>query len=152
MHAEDLPTHSRFVFWCTAPFLMATIVLLPLLARPTEPSGQFVLGAVVLLCCFVLLGLWDAERFWWCWRAVGGIIASGYLAFLITAIAEGQWFGNGRRSAATVLNALLGLIFFGYPAFMWAVFGRFSWSPEPEYEDYPDEFADFDEIESDADV
>ena len=150
MRVQDLPPPSRFMFWCTAPFLVATIVLLPLLARPPEPTGWVILGAFVLLCLFVLIGLWNAERFWWCWRAVGGIIAGGYLAYLIAMIAEGQWFGNGRGSSATAFNALMGLIVFGYPGFMWAVFGRLSWRPEPEYEDYSDEFTDIDELDTDA--
>ena len=109
-----------------------------------------ILVALVLLCLFVLIGLWNAERFWWCWRAVGGIIAGSYLAYFVAMIAEGQWVGNGRRSPATVFNALMGLIVFGYPGFMWAVFGRFSWSPEPEYEDYTDEFTDIDQMDTDA--
>lgn len=132
MRVEDLPPPSRFMFLCIAPFLVATIVLLPLLARPPEPAGWVMLGIVVLLCLFVLVGLYDAERYWWCWRAVGGIIAGGYLAYLIAMIAEGVWLGDGRRSSATAFNALLGLIIFGYPGFMWAVFGRFSWREEPE--------------------
>ena len=72
------------------------------------------------------------------------------MAYLIAMIAEGQWFGNGRRSSATAFNALMGLIVFGYPGFMWAVFGRLSWRPEPEYEDYSDEFTDIDEPDTDA--
>ena len=71
---------------------------------------------------------------------------------LIAAIAEGQRIGNSRRSAATIFSALMGLIFLEYPAFMWAVFGRFSWSPEPEYEHDPEEFADFDGMDNDAGV
>ncbi len=133
------------MFWCTAPFLVATIVLLPLLARPLEATGWVTLGVFVLLCIFVLIGLWSAERFWWCWRAVGGIIAGGYLSYLVAMIAEGQWFGDGRRSSTTAFNALLGLIVFGYPGFMYAVLGRLSWKPEQEYDDQTDEFTDADE-------
>ena len=138
------------MFWCTAPFLVATIVLLPLLARPAEPTGWVILGVFVLLCLFVLIGLWDAERFWWCWRVVGGIVAGGYFAYLVAMITEGQWFGDGRRSSANAFNALLGLIVFGYPGFMYAVFGRLSWKLEPEYDDFTDEFTDADEMETKA--
>jgi len=150
MRVQDLPPPSRFIFWCTAPFLVATIVLLPLLARPPEATGWVILGVFVVLCVNVLIGLWNAERFWWCWRAVGGIIAGGYLAYLIAMIAEGQCFGDGRRSSATAFNALLGFVVFGYPGFMYAVFGRLSWKPEPEYDDHTDEFTDADELDPKA--
>ena len=136
------------MFWCIAPFLVATIVLLPLLARPPEPTGWVILAVLDLLGLFVLLGLWNAERFWWCWRAVGGIVAGAYLAYLVSTIAQGQWFGDGRRSSATAFNALLGLVVFGYPGFMYAVFGRFSWKPETEYDDPTDGFTDPDEMET----
>lgn len=138
------------MFWCTAPFLLATVFLLPLLARSPEPTGWVILGVVVLLCVCVLLGLWNAERFCWCWRAVGGIVAGSYLAYLISMIAAGDWFGDGRRSSATAFNALVGLIVFGYPGFMYAVFGRFTWKPEPEFGDYTDEFSELDEMDTGA--
>lgn len=142
------------MFWCIAPFLLATIVLLPLVARPPHTSGWIVLGTVVLLCVCVLFGLWNAERFWWCWRAVGGIIAGGYLAYLINMIAAGEWFGDGRRSSTNAFNALMGLMVFGYPGFMYAVFGRFTLKPESEFDadtDEFDEFDEFDELDSEAD-
>lgn len=53
-------------------------------------------------------------------------------------IASGQWLGDGRRSSTTALNALFGLIVFGYPGFMYAVFGRFTWLAESEMDDYND--------------
>lgn len=146
IRVQDLPPPSRFMFWCIAPFLIATIVVLPLAARPPKPTGWIILGSFVLLCFFALLGFWNAKRFWWCWRAVGGIVAAGYLAYLISMIANGQWFGDGRTSSASAFSALLGFIAFGYPGFMYAVFGRFSWKPEPEYEDYIDEFSEFEPL------
>ncbi len=118
------------MFWATAPFLIATIVLLPLLASPPELTGWFVLAAVDLLAIFILLGLFDARRFHWCWRCVGAIIFTGYLAYLASMAVEGEWYGEGRRSSANAINSLIGLIIFGYPGFMYAVFGRFTWRHE----------------------
>jgi hypothetical protein len=123
------------MFWCTAPFLIATILLLPLLARPPEVTGWFVLAAVDVLAILVLFGLYNPARFWWCWRGVGAMVCLGYLAYLISMILTGQLVGNGRRSSATALNAMIGLIVFGYPGFMYAVFGRFTWHPVSELED-----------------
>jgi hypothetical protein len=108
-----------------------------LLARPPEATGWIVLAAVDVLAILVLFGLYAPARFWWCWRGVGAIVCLGYLAYLISMVRAGQFFGDGRRSSATALNAMMGLIVFGYPGFMYAVFGRFTWRPEPEY---PPEF------------
>ena len=120
------------MFWCTAPFLIATIGLLPLLVRPPETVGRIVLVAVELLAACALVGLYDPDRFWWCWRAVGAIVFGGYVAYLISTMLSGRWFGDGRRASAKAFNALLGFIAFGYPGFMYAVFGQFTWHPEPE--------------------
>lgn len=132
MRIQNLPAPTRFMFWCTAPLLVATIGLLPLLARPPKASGWIVLGAVELLAICVLLGLYDPHRFRWCWRTTGAIVFTGYLAYLVSMVTAGQWIGDGRRSSTTVLNALIGLVVFGYPGFMYAVFGRFTWHRESE--------------------
>jgi hypothetical protein len=139
------------MFWCTAPFLVATIFLLPLLARPPEVTGWVVLGAVDVLAILVLFGLYNGDRFWWCWRGVGAIVFVGYLAYLISMLIAGQFIGDGRRSSATALNALMGLIVFGYPGFMYAVFGRFTWRPEPAPAAEFDECSDTDDTEINCD-
>ena len=136
---------SRFMFWCTSPFLLTTFVLLAILVRPPETAGWIVLGIVELLCVLVLLGLWNSDRFRWCWRAVGAIVFGGYFAYLVSMIFAGQWFGDGRRTSQTAFNALCGLIVFGYPGFMYAVFGRLTWRREPDIPGYTDEFSDLDE-------
>ncbi len=139
MQIQNLPQPTRFIFWCTAPFLIATIVLLPILARPPEASGWIVLGGVDVLCICVLFGLYNPERFSACWRLAGALVFTGYLAYLGSTIAEGNWFGDGRRTSATAINALIGLVVFGYPSFMYAVFGRFTWRRESGANDDSDE-------------
>jgi hypothetical protein len=113
-------------------------------------TGWVIMGVVELLCLCVLIGFWNPERFWLCWRAVGAIVFGGYLAYLVSTLLSGQWFGDGRRSSATAFNALMGLIVFGYPGFMYAVFGRFTWRPETELDDYTDEWPDIDEVDAEA--
>lgn len=118
------------MFWCTAPFFVATITLLPLLASPVGIVSWIVLAAFELLAIVSLFGLYDPDRFKWCWRVVGGIVFSGYLTYLVQMVGSGQWIGDGRRSSTTVVNALIGLVVFGYPGFMYAFFGRFTWRAE----------------------
>ena len=130
MRIQELPRPTRFMFWCTAPFLVATLTLLPLLAKPAGLVGWVVLVAFELLAILSLFGLYDPDKFNWCWRVVGGIVAVGYFAYLISMVAQGQWIGDGRRSFATALNALIGLFAFGYPGFMYSILGRFTWRAE----------------------
>jgi hypothetical protein len=118
------------MFWCTAPFFVATITLLPLLASPVGIVGWSVLAAVELLAIFSLFGLYDPDRFNWCWRVVGGIVFAGYLTYLVQMVGSGQWIGDGRRSSIKVVNALIGLVVLGYPGCMYAFFGRFTWRAE----------------------
>jgi len=118
------------MFWSTAPFFVATITLLPLLASPVGIVSWIVLAAVELLAIFSLFGLYDPYRFKWCWRVVGGVVFAGYLTYLVQIVGSAQWIGDGRRSSATVVNALIGLVIFGYPGFMYAFFGRFNWRAE----------------------
>lgn len=138
MRIQDFPKPSRFMFWCTAPFLVATLSLLPFLSNPVGLSGWIILGAFEALAIFTLFGLYDPGRFNWCLRIVGGIVFVGYSSYLISMVASGQWFGDGLRSSTTVLNALFGLILFGYPGFMYAVFGRLAWKAESVADDYSD--------------
>ena len=152
MKVQNVPPPSRFMFWCTAPFLVVTLILLPLLARPPEPTGWVIMGVFELLALFVLIGFWNSERYWWCWRAVGAIVLVCYLGYLIEMVLSGQWFGNGRRSSATAINALIGLIMFGYPGFMYALFGRFTWRAESELEVDADEWSDTEEIDTKSGV
>lgn len=148
MRIQQNPRPARFIFWCIAPFLVATLTLLPLLAIPAGKAGWIVLAAFELLAFFLLLGLYDSERFKWCWRVVGGIVFVGYLVYLIQMLLSGQGIGDGRRSSATVVNALIGLIVFGYPGFMYALLGRLTWraEAEPNY-GYNDDRSESDETE-----
>ena len=130
------------MFWCTAPFFILTITLLPFLSNPVGLPGWIVLGAFEALATFTLFGLYDSRRFNWCWRIVGGIVFVGYFAYLVSMIISGQWFGDGRRSSTTAFNALLGLLVFGYPGFMYAAFSRFTWLAESEELDYNDDCDD----------
>lgn len=61
-----------------------------------------------------------------------------YVAYLVSMVMSGQWVGVG----PTALKALIGLVAFGYPGFMFAVFGRLTWRPETEPEDDPEEGED----------
>ena len=135
---------NRFIFNCTSPLLVAFIVLMPFLVRPPEILGWVAVILCELTAVFVLLGLFDAHRFWYCWRAVGGIVFLAYVSYLISMIIAGEFIGNGRRSSVSALNAAVGLFVFGLPGALYAVFGRLTFRSEPEV---ADDYCDSDEID-----
>jgi hypothetical protein len=135
---DSTRSQSRFVFYCTAPVLLVFIIVMALAPRPGDAMGWGVLIAVELLAILALLGLFDSQRFWWCWRAIGAIIFLTYVAYLISTIHDGRWFGNGRRSSATAINAAIGLIVFGLPGLWFAIFGRLTLYPDQELLDEED--------------
>jgi hypothetical protein len=149
---QNLPPPSRFMFWCTAPFLVATLVLLPLFAKPPSVGGWIALGAAELLGGCVLLGLYHPSRFWWCWRVAGAVIFAAYLAYLIAMARAGQWMRGGRPTTTSAFNALVGLVVFGYPGLMYAMFGRFTWRREEEYDDDDDGPWEIDDAAADVDA
>lgn len=51
------------MFWCTAPFFVLTLALLPFLTSPVGVAGWIVLGAFEALSIFALFGLYDPHRF-----------------------------------------------------------------------------------------
>ena len=128
----DALPHSRFMFYCTAPFLLTFLVLMPFLVRPAESGGWVVLVACEILALLVLLGLFDGRRFWWCWRGVGALVFTAYVAYLVAMVLAGEWVGDGRRSSTSAVNAAIGLVIFGLPGLWFAVYGRLTFRPEPE--------------------
>lgn len=150
MRIQNLPRPTRFMFWCTAPFFILTLVLLPILSNPVGLTGWIVLGTFEALAIFALVGLYDSRRFDWCWRIVGGIVCFGYVTYFLQMVVCGQWFGDGRRSSSTALNALIGFFYFGYPGFMYATFGLFTWLAKPEVHVGDDEREDADVMERES--
>jgi hypothetical protein len=123
---------SRFMFYCTAPLLLVFLVLMPFLVRPQGPTGWMIFAGVEILALLVLLGLFDGQRFWWCWRAVGGIVFAIYIAYLAEMIVTGELLGDGRRSSTNAVNAAIGLCVFGLPGLWYAVLGRLTFRRESD--------------------
>jgi hypothetical protein len=119
--------HVRgFVFWTLAPFLVAIVVLMPLLAQRHDAGGIVAIAAIELLAILVLIGLFDPIRFSWAWRAAGAIVFLGYSACVATMLIEsdGVIAITPRKSEASAFNAICGLIVFGIPGLCYALFGR----------------------------
>lgn len=134
---HDQPVRG-FFFWSLSPFLIAFIVLMPLLIQKRDTGALITLATVELLAILVLLGLFNPFRFRWAWRGVGGITFLGYSAYLIAMLIEtgGDVVITPRRSETSAFNAICGLIAFGLPGLCYAVFGRLTFRREPETDEY----------------
>ena len=111
-----------FFFWSLAPFLVTTLLVMPL-ANPPTRTGVVVLWGVELLVALVFLGLFNPIRFWWAWRGVGATMFVGYVAYVIAMYLE-HGFDLGRLGEPSTRTALAGLFAFGLPGLWFALFGR----------------------------
>lgn len=118
--AEDVLTRpGRFVFWTTAPFLLAFLVLMPFLVRPDTTIGWVVFGACELLALLTLLGFMAPTKFEWCLRTAAMLLFLAFVAYFVSEAWGGNWDGKG----ANALKALLGMVLIGLPALRYALLG-----------------------------
>lgn len=143
-------TQRGFFFWSLAPFLVVFLILMPPLMPQRGTGPLIVLCGVEGAALAMLLGLWNPDRFWWAWRALGGIVFAAYLAYAVVMIVEGRFIGGGRRTDTTLVNALIGMVAFGLPGLCYALFGRLTWrSDQTEVDALMSGQADDEEVEDD---
>lgn len=130
-----MQTQRGFLFWSLAPFLVLFLILMPALVPQRGPGPLVVLCGVEGAALMLLLGLWNSNRFWWAWRALGGIVFSAYLAYAVTMLVDGRIIGGGRRTDTNLLNALIGMAAFGLPGLCYALFGRLTWRSDQADDD-----------------
>lgn len=125
----DGPMGPGFMFWALAPLLLIFIVSMPLLIPKMTAGAVIVMIILDALALSLILVLYDHKRFWWCGRAVGAIVFLCYAAYLTLELLEshGVVTIGDRRSAPLVLNAFVGLVVFGLPGLLYAVFGGLPW-------------------------
>jgi hypothetical protein len=92
-HQREEPVRG-FFFWSLSPFLIAFIVLMPMLIQKRNPAALVTLSAIEFLAILALLGLVHPIRFWWAWRGVGALVFLGYAAYLVAMLME-----NGAKLA-----------------------------------------------------
>ena len=72
------------------------------------------------------LTLYDARRFTWAARSLAGLVFLGFAAYLVDELLSpsGPNAGPGARSAHSLTEALLGLVFIGLPCLWFSLWGR----------------------------
>jgi len=95
------------------------------------PQALATVAAIDAGFILLLLALWDPNRFLWAGRAVATMIFLAYLGYLGWAVFSSTHDSEkpGRRFRNSVVPAVGGFILIGWPALMFALFGRFSLRP-----------------------
>jgi hypothetical protein len=129
---ETLFGGSAFGRWTLTPFVLLCAIVMPLAMRDLT-IGQLALAILIELALLSLLaGLWLPPKMGrLAFRVLSGLVFAAYAAYLIY-----EFFFSGKaiavpgsRAEAAPINALLGFLVIGVPAFKFAVFGRFAFRP-----------------------
>ena len=125
------PRLRRALFWIAAPIsVLAGFILFVTVDRWT-PEVLVAVAAINAALVFFLLVLWDPNRFLWAGRTVATMIFLAYVGYLGWAIFSPVRSSEkpGRRFRDSILPAAGGMLIIGWPALMFAVFGRFTLRP-----------------------
>lgn len=124
----DRPPARRFMFWCLLPWLLAFLILMPLLI-PWSFRSLAIIASLEIMAALLLIGLYDSVRFGWALRFVAFMVFLAYVAYLVAMLIEsgGQIEFTWRRAKSSAFNAILGLFMIGLPALGYALQGRWAW-------------------------
>ncbi len=125
------PRFRRLIFWLVAPFAVAAALSLPLSISSRAPQALAAVMAVDAALGLLLLALWDPNRFLWAGRALAAMIVLSYLGYVGWAVFSPANASEkpGRRFRSSVVPAVGGLVLIGWPALMFALYGRFTLRP-----------------------
>ncbi len=114
---------SPFIRWTLGPVALVSLVAMELLRG--DESGKRLAIFVATEVGLVLLALvaFAPVRCAWAGRTLAGLVFLAYLTYLVAMLTTPD---------SSAYNSILGLLFIGYPAFTYAVLGRFSWKARRE--------------------
>lgn len=125
---ETLFGGSRFIFWALAPFLVAFMILMPLLTTSWNMTRIILLLGMEAISLLLLVGLYNPRRFWWALRGVALLVFCSYLAYLIDGLRQHGDQLNFRSflSGEPVWDIIKAFIGVGIPCLLYTLSGRFS--------------------------
>ena len=137
---------KHWYFWVLAPIMLVTALGLPVIVSPPTETGRAVMWLFSLCLLAATLGLANPLKFSWAFSFVALtvlIAAGGYLTSEMYAWWSGKpFFGDGRKSGTSLLNALMFLVVFGLPAFRYLTLGRSGVVDDEMLDDNPGEDED----------
>lgn len=129
--ASRSPRFRRLIFWLVAPLAVVAAVSLPMFVTSRAPQALATITAIDAGLLLLLLALWDPNRFLWAGRALAAMIFVAYMGYLVWAVfwPRRDQEKPGRRFRNSVVPAAGGLLLVGWPALMFALYGRFTLRP-----------------------
>lgn len=122
MEPQQFFAGSPFLRWTLIPILVLFAVGMPLMVDEWTVRSGVLVGALSGASILYALAMLSPARFHWAGRTVAAMVFLAYLAYAISEI----FFSNHpirldeRRSTASPMNAVLGLIIIGLPALWYA--------------------------------
>ncbi len=129
---------SKFLFWMTAPWALASALAFYFVAKGSFEDGNRTAGFVTsyfsFLCLLGLFAMVSKKHGLLCGRLIAGTFALGYVwYFASTYFVEGQSLApSGRGSDSNPFNAICGLVVIGLPCALFAITGRPFWGKKEE--------------------
>jgi hypothetical protein len=128
-YLDELATKPKrwWGFWVLAPVILLSCVGMTLAAFNRESQttfGQALIVLIDLVALLLLLGLWNARRFYWCFRAIGLVVFCAYAWYLFdefTRSDQPAFDKPARRGEQSPVNSLLGFVIIGIPALIFAL-------------------------------
>ena len=122
---DQLFGRRRFVFWCTAPFLVIGAFVFALTYDAQGAKGPLLRIAVPIVCALALLGIYDTHRFAWAMRTITALVFLAYVWYFVDEVfVRSHGFEPTPRAAQSPWNATRGLLVIGLPSLWYTVFGR----------------------------
>ena len=119
---------NRWYFWVLAPVMLGAAIGLPFWTAPPTLGGRILVYGISLALLCATLGLASPRRFAWALKiAAAGIVLvnASYVIHEFLAWRNGAPFGfGGRRSGASLFNALCAFAAFGVPSVLFIAKGR----------------------------
>jgi len=104
---------SRSLFWCIAPLLLLCGIGMPFIVTDGSPLKIMFCVGWSSSCVFIVLGLYDARRFWWATRSMVAILLLLYFSVLIyTLFFRNEPLIPTSRRGLSPERALQSIIFF----------------------------------------
>ena len=145
---------SRTMFWVLLPFLaifVGGMLWADIFTGAISTAGGRILAVgMCVVICALGFAVYDSERFWWAGRFVAAFVFLAYASYIID-----EWFFSGHswnyalgsHSAASPINAILGMVAYGVPASWYVFTGKFH---RREDHDVTHEYVDVEDDDDDC--
>lgn len=113
------------IFWGVVPLGAILLGLMTLVETEWNHTRAVIIGGMDFTFLLLALGLYDPRRFSWALRSVMGIVFLFYGWYVLDQVVFSghPWRWPRSRGEVSQVNAILGLLYIGIPALLYALRG-----------------------------